>query len=232
MFVHDLIKIKFIREGYLPNYPYHMISDSEMCDAFLNFNTGQGPITADSQYFYHAYPLMKDYSSEVTEAWKELRKSIVYHIQMLKYHENLFECTDCKESYWQTADNRIEVCPKCKKLLTASAYTVPDWVYSYMLGTVIGPCSETLDIHDLILPLGVDNTDDNFGAEQAQKCYEESRSWINKSGNAESHKITKKDIECLHLPTILFSVGDSVKLRPATMFGEPHVIKSLRVAQS
>lgn len=34
--VHDLIKIKYVREGYLPNYPYHLISDSEMCDAFIN----------------------------------------------------------------------------------------------------------------------------------------------------------------------------------------------------
>ncbi|MCM1221332.1 MAG: hypothetical protein NC548_43315 [Lachnospiraceae bacterium] len=205
MFVHDLIKIKFIREGYLPNYPYHMISDSEMCDAFINFDTGRGPIATDSQYFYHAYPLMKDYSSEVTKAWKELRKSIVYHLQMLKYHENL------------------SISP---------TYTVPDWVYSYMIGSVIGPCSETLDIHDLILPLGVDNIDDIFGAEQAQKCYEASRSWINKSGNAESYKITKEDMERLHLPSAIFSEGDSVKLRPATMFGEPHVIKSLRVMQA
>ena len=36
MFIHDLIKIKYIREGYLPNYPYHMISDEEVFNAFIN----------------------------------------------------------------------------------------------------------------------------------------------------------------------------------------------------
>ena len=35
-FVHDVIKIKYAREGYLPDLPYHLISDEEMCDAFIN----------------------------------------------------------------------------------------------------------------------------------------------------------------------------------------------------
>jgi len=35
MFIHDIIKIRYINEGYLPNYPYHMITDAEMFDAFL-----------------------------------------------------------------------------------------------------------------------------------------------------------------------------------------------------
>lgn len=33
--IHDLIKIQYIRQGYLPNIPYHLISDIEMLDAFL-----------------------------------------------------------------------------------------------------------------------------------------------------------------------------------------------------
>ena len=34
-YIHDIIKIKYVREGWLPNWPYHLISDQEMCDAFL-----------------------------------------------------------------------------------------------------------------------------------------------------------------------------------------------------
>ena len=39
MLVHDLIKIKLVRAGYLPNYPYHLISDKEMCEAFISANS-------------------------------------------------------------------------------------------------------------------------------------------------------------------------------------------------
>ena len=34
-FIHNIIKIKYVKEGYLPDYPYHMISDKEMFDAFI-----------------------------------------------------------------------------------------------------------------------------------------------------------------------------------------------------
>lgn len=33
-FIHDIIKIKYIREGYLSNIPYHLVSDEEMFYAF------------------------------------------------------------------------------------------------------------------------------------------------------------------------------------------------------
>lgn len=35
MFTHDIIKINYINEGYLPNYPYHLTTDREMFEAFL-----------------------------------------------------------------------------------------------------------------------------------------------------------------------------------------------------
>ncbi len=35
MLTHDIIKIQYSREGYLPDYPYHMISDREMFNAFI-----------------------------------------------------------------------------------------------------------------------------------------------------------------------------------------------------
>ena len=32
----DYIKIKYSQEGYLPNYPYHLLSDKECMNAFLS----------------------------------------------------------------------------------------------------------------------------------------------------------------------------------------------------
>lgn len=49
MFIHDIIKIRYINEGYLPNYPYHMITDREMFDAFLKEDEG---------FFAINYPLL------------------------------------------------------------------------------------------------------------------------------------------------------------------------------
>ena len=35
MLAHDIIKITYVREGYLKNFPHHLISDEEMCVAFI-----------------------------------------------------------------------------------------------------------------------------------------------------------------------------------------------------
>ena len=40
MFIHDFIKIMYTDMGYLPNYPYYLISDEEMFDAFLRDDQG------------------------------------------------------------------------------------------------------------------------------------------------------------------------------------------------
>ena len=34
MFIHDTIKIMYVNMGYLPNFPFYLISDSEMIEAF------------------------------------------------------------------------------------------------------------------------------------------------------------------------------------------------------
>lgn len=61
--LHDLIKIKYVKEGYLPNYPYHMISDEEMFNAFLG----------DDGYFEANYPCI---NSELTEQFNLLKSGI------------------------------------------------------------------------------------------------------------------------------------------------------------
>lgn len=46
MFIHDLIKIMYVNIGYLPNYPYYLISDTEMIEAFCK----------DDGFFNDYYP--------------------------------------------------------------------------------------------------------------------------------------------------------------------------------
>lgn len=66
MFIHDVIKIKYIREGYLPNFPYHLITDKEMIDAFWN---------ADG-YFQANYPCV---NIKLQDEYDELVSAIKYH---------------------------------------------------------------------------------------------------------------------------------------------------------
>lgn len=157
--VHDLIKIKYVREGYLPNYPYHLISDDEMCDAFIR---------NELNYFDSNYPCLDD---TLLDSYFNLKDAINYHLETFK----------------------------------SSSHTIPDWVYSYMLGTVISVNSKTLDKHDLLVSLSLDNTDDVFTSQASKVCLRISTDWIKRLTP------TKRD----H--------------RPPTMFGEPHVIKSIRM---
>lgn len=163
MLVHDLIKIKLIRAGYLPNYPYHLISDEEMCNAFIYANAADTSqlvydssldiwknlkLTDLSGSFFDDYPSL---NTALKSEYDTLTYSILYHIQSAIYTQSQLD-----------------------------EYTLPDWVYSYMLGKVISVNSDIADIHDLIKPLGVDNIDDIFTADASSKCYETSRNWVNK----------------------------------------------------
>ena len=56
MLVHDIIKIRLSEEGFLPDFPYHLISDEEMVDAFM-YN--------DENMFDVYYPCPDDSLSEL-----------------------------------------------------------------------------------------------------------------------------------------------------------------------
>lgn len=72
-FIHDIIKIKYSDDGYLPNYPYHMISDKEMIDAFMHNETN---------YFDDHYACDV---AELQDAYTTLKDDIEYHLS--KYLE-------------------------------------------------------------------------------------------------------------------------------------------------
>ena len=63
MFIHDVLKIQYINMGYLPGYPYHLISDAEMFEAFLK----------DGGVFNDFYPCPED---SMQEAYDALRQGI------------------------------------------------------------------------------------------------------------------------------------------------------------
>ena len=91
---------------------------------------------------------------------------------------------------------------------------LPLWVYSYMLGTAVCSSSDTKDRHDFLVALGMDNMDDIISPEVQKYCYNVSKAYCG--------KLTLEERE-------LTVDGQTVLLRPPTMFGEPHVIKALRV---
>ena len=81
-------------------------------------------------------------------------------------------------------------------------YKIPDWVYTYMLGEVIYNNSEYLDIQDILELLGCSNIDNVFTREACITCYKVSSDYIS---------------------TLVKNI------RTPTIFGEPHIIKSLRM---
>lgn len=92
----------------------------------------------------------------------------------------------------------------------ANEYTedeIPDWIYSYMLGVTIGPNSDPLDRHDLLNLMNLDNVEDEFTDKVYSSCLKYSSEWLRKLSESE------------------------LDHRPPTMFGEPHVIKYLRILE-
>ena len=199
--VHNVIKMKFVKEGYLPNWPYHLIADDEMCDAFLTYpwydyrtvDEKKSGITLNESdiwkrfikgtepcYFRDNYPLYPEKHCGVGEQlvdekyYRDLVEGIVYHINLLKHSKY-------------------------------DEYKLPDWIYSYMLGSTLGPKSSQLDLHSMFVMLETDNDFDEYLPDCAKKCLEVSTKWLKKNPELDN--------------------------RPPTMFGEPHVLKSLRLDQ-
>lgn len=184
MFLHDAIKIEYVRQGFLPNYPYHMTSDEEMLNAFLPYTDTYELDTSVTSFFSETYlnPFTDD--TELQPVYVDLVRSIAYHIEQYKSQQ---------------------------------VTELPSWVYSYMLGSVIGSQSAQIDIHDLGVLVDADNEYDEFTLRMAQKCYKISKEWIARTPGWNK---------------VLYSEGGITIIdRPPTIFGELHVIKSSRLAQ-
>ncbi len=162
-FINNIVKIMYVNLGYLPNYPYHMISDAEMIEAFIG----------ETNYFDVMYPCP---SESLREDYDKLKRSI--------------EAT-------------------LRDYLEDNISVIPDWIYSYMLGTTITYQSDCAEIEYLYELLGIQPavSYETFDEQVAEACLAVSKEWIKKQSSA-------------------------VRFRVPTMFGEPHVIKSLRLASA
>lgn len=103
----------------------------------------------------------------------------------------------------QSSQNNADVFTVDGITYTIDRDHIPDWIMSFMLRRVVCPSSDVLDRHDLLALLEMPNTYDEFNLAAATKCAQISERWVSK------------------LPID--------QRRPATIFGEPHVIKSLRL---
>ena len=170
--LHDTIKVNLIQQGYLPNYPYHLISDSEMCDAFIKVD-GTG-------YFYDYYPLIDE---SLKDDYDKIVAAIMHYVN------------ECKQP-------------------EVDEYVFPNWVYSYMLGAVISVNSDGYDIQDLADMLNIQIDYGVFSPSLSAACLKVSEEWLKKVTPESRYQ----------------SVDDeTLDLRPPTIFGEPHVIKYLRL---
>ena len=300
MFIHDVIKIKYIRAGYLPVYTPSLIADEDMCYAFLCYRPMYHQIVestltelqrdlakmqssidniecricslkwrsgelatqiaelieqrdalpeGDPQRAYLQYKIdsltikksnidaelgtenpatglystLESYKAQRTilEIAIESENQTIANVKKPvfdadfyagKYPCIFFDWYPCVanelfDTYKTLIDTLIsEIDTFCADKSDSRA--LPDWVYQYMLGSVIGPVSDKIDIHDLLVLLDADNMDDIFDAKGAGRCYQVSKSWLAKLS-----------------PT---ARGSQVP----TIFGAPHVVKALRVAQA
>lgn len=202
MFSNDVIKIKYVEEGYLPNWPYHFISDEEMIQAFLS-------------YGFYDYRTDDEIASNITLSDDE------YWSRFLKCNDDLcFFKDNYPLSYYDHCYNEVRLTSedRYRKLVEdihyhlkkyiddkSNTYEIPDWVYSYMLGETLGVKSDTRDLHYMFVMLDCDNDFDEYTPDVAEACYRCSTKWV------------QRLVDLDH--------------RPPTMFGEPHVIKSLRLSE-
>lgn len=236
MFIHDIIKIEYIRQGYLPDFPYHLISDAEMFNAFIvdelkisqelamKVKEGQYSLWDSPKAYVNSYKLASfEFVSELDGQYlimKGSRSKLAELNELLGldcecalspdcyfasnypmlYDSIKYQYDELVNAIYYHIDNYLDT------INEVSQYEIPSWVYSYMNGSVIGVNSSQLDIHDLLVMLNLDNLDDMFTEEICNRCLEISNNWIKKLPPS-------KNI-----------------MRPPTMYGEPHVIKSLRIS--
>lgn len=260
-YIHSIIKIRLSNLGYLPDIPYHLISDGEMIDAFIdgdrNYRNNSEThvrelvsVTNLRGYFADTYPcpsaeLQEDYDNLVRGIISRLDEYKIIHdpnygkgdvngdgrvdwldVELLRRYIAGLEDIDDANLYNADVNGDGDINMKdvlvLRNMLSASieSEVIPNWIYSYMLGEVIGQNSAPKDIHDCLVLLNLDNLDDEFTPEAASACLRISKQWIRKLPTETATLRLAED-------------GSDIKVtrhRPPTIFGEPHVLKSLRLS--
>lgn len=184
--IHDIIKIKYSKLGYLPGVPYHLISDAEMIEAFIDLNNDKS-----ENFFEDNYPNPFE-SQDLLYQKLDGAGNVISSVSLSG------EYTKLKEYIITTLSAYLEHLGK----EDSDNYTIPDWIYTYMLGEVVYANSDYLDIYDTLALLGASNDGNKFTSKACALCYSTSLKYISTLTSG---------------------------LRPPTVFGEPHVIKQLRL---
>ncbi len=199
-FLNDIIKIEMNREGYLPSYPPHLISDEEMLDAFLKYPTDKDLDADLSELTDDEVSNLKweKFQSEINCMFKDYYPLVIdeedtMYETYLNYYRELIENIS-----WHIEQYKLS-------LQTTGQAELPDWIYSYMNQSVVSVNSSQRDKHDLLVALTVDNIDDIFTPIAQKACYAVSYEWLKKLPSSQR----------IH--------------RSPTLFGAPHVVKALRV---
>ena len=193
MLIHDILKIKYVDLGYLKkNYPYHLISDEEMFNAFIDLGTGFTSSLVDPKVrFFDAY-YPNPFNEDDYYDRKNAKGDVIEHINLFNEYKKLkqyiIDSINTYLKYYGTSEE--------------SGHPVPNWVYTYMLGEVVYNQSDYLDIQDTLTLLNCSNIDNEFTKQACYTCYGTSLNYVS-----------------------TLTTG----IRPPTVFGEPHVIKNLRM---
>lgn len=196
MLVHDILKIKYVNLGYIKkNYPYHLISDEEMFNAFIDlgnadFNEKTTMVDPSTRFFDDYYPnpfAEEDYIYQKKNSDGEVIQEISLSGEYARLKSYIIQLINT----YLLLHNQY-----------GAWYELPDWIYTYMLGEVVYQQSDYLDIQDTITMLGCFNLDNEYTREACVRSYAIS-------------------LDCVSIP--------QSESRPPTIFGEPHVIKALRL---
>lgn len=191
--IHDILKIKYVQLGYIiKNYPYHLISDEEMFNAFIKLNDTFESSLIDPEgirffdmYYPNPFADKDDEGHDIPPADESL---LPYYNAYLKLKQDIIDRINDYLAYANTSE--------------ADDHLIPNWVYTYMLGEVVYQNSDYLDIQDTLELLGCSNLDNEFTIKACITCYNTSKKYISS-----------------------LTTG----FRSPTVFGEPHVIKYLRM---
>lgn len=200
MFLDDIVKIHFSEAGYLPQYRPAQISDKEMCDAFLSYPNSK---YVDSAGVVHTRTDDERWELYLNDASPSVFKDN-YSVQSIVG----FSSAEPDVQSVLTSAYRVLVEGLVHQLDTYKASVddnkvLPNWVYSYMLCSTLTYTSPTLELHDLQSLMNTQKHSDVFDTVTALNCYECSKVWVSRHA--------QRGARC---PTI---------------FGEPHVLKYLRL---
>ena len=221
-FLHNIIKNELSELGYLPNLPYHLISDSEMFDAFIREPESQirDPDMAEEVGQYMLRKASDNYDNLVGVA-----SGCMFH----DYYPPFIDDSTGTSVYF----NLVNCILRCIHAYTEFGYEIPDWVYAYMLRAVIGPKSSYDDICSLQSMLGLTVTGE-FSIETAESCLLISRETTKLyDGSALPMGLyTKHSRINRALDDAAGLSNDTQRDCPITIFGDLNVIKYLRKSRN